>query len=80
MAGSDKEALQAVLEADQWREHLLAEEKRLNGLSLEMEKGLPADDPRSKEQFETEREKVLSDLKDVYTKLEAIESDKAESR
>ncbi|KAI1319699.1 hypothetical protein EDD11_003393 [Mortierella claussenii] len=80
MAGSDTEAIQAVLQADQWREHLLAEEKRLNALSLEMEKGLPEGDERTKEVFEAEREKVLSDLKDVYGKLEAIESDKAESR
>lgn len=80
MIGNDVEALQAVLSADQWREHLLAEEKRLNVLSVEMEKGLQEGDARSKEQFEEEREKVLADLKDVYAKLDAIESDKAESR
>lgn len=80
MIGNDVEALQAVLSADAWREHLLAEEKRLNFLSVEMEKGLPEGDERTKEQFEEEREKVLADIKDVYTKLDAIESDKAESR
>lgn len=80
MIGNDVEALQAVLSADAWREHLLAEEKRLNVLSVDMEKGLPEGDERTKEEFEQEREQVLADLKDVYAKLEAIESDKAESR
>ena len=80
MVGNDVEAIQAVLSADQWREHLLAEEKRLNASSLEMEKGMSEDDTRSKEEFEADREKVLADLKEVYAKLEAIESDKAESR
>lgn len=80
MVGNDVEALQAVLSADQWREHLLAEEKRLNALTMDMEKGLQEGDTRTKEQFEEEREKAMADLKDVYAKLEAIESDKAESR
>ncbi|KAF9582313.1 hypothetical protein BGW38_000362 [Lunasporangiospora selenospora] len=80
MAGSDTPALQAVLQADQWREYLLVEEKRLNALTIEMEKGQPEDDDRTKEEFEGERDKVMADLKDVYSKLEAIESDKAESR
>ncbi|KAG0335435.1 hypothetical protein BG004_008443, partial [Podila humilis] len=80
MVGNDVEALQAVLSADQWREHLLAEEKRLNALCLDMEKGLQEGDTRSKEAFDDDREKAASDLKDVYTKLEAIESDKAEAR
>lgn len=80
MIGNDVEALQAVLSADQWREHLLAEEKRLNILCVEMEKGLQEGDTRSKETFDEDREKAASDLKDVYSKLEAIESDKAEAR
>ena len=80
MAGSDTPAIQAVLQADQWREHLLAEEKRLTALSAEMEKGLPEDDKRTKEEFENDREKVSTELREIYSKLEAIESDKAESR
>lgn len=80
MIGNDVEALQAVLSADQWREHLLAEEKRLNALCMEMEKGLQEGDTRSKEKFDDDREKAASDLKEVYSKLEAIESDKAEAR
>ncbi|KAI8346708.1 P-loop containing nucleoside triphosphate hydrolase protein [Mortierella sp. GBAus27b] len=71
---------EAVLAADQFREHLLGEEKRLTALTLEMEKGQPEDDTRSKEKFEDDREKALADLREVYAKLEAIESDKAESR
>lgn len=80
MIGNDVEALQAVLSADQWREHLLAEEKRLNALCMEMEKGIQEGDTRSKEKFDDDREKAASDLKEVYGKLEAIESDKAEAR
>lgn len=80
MVGNDTEALQAVLSADQWREHLLSEEKRLNALNMEMEKGLQEGDTRSKETFEQDREKAMADLKDIYSKLEAIESDKAEAR
>ncbi|KAF9973447.1 hypothetical protein BGZ73_003312 [Actinomortierella ambigua] len=80
MVGDDTPAIQAVLKADQWREHLLAEERRLNALALELEKGQPADSELTKEQFEKEREKVSTDLREVYSKLEAIESDKAESR
>jgi len=80
MVGNDVEALQAVLSADQWREHLLGEEKRLNALNMEMEKGLQEGDTRSKEKFEEDRDKAMAELKDVYAKLEAIESDKAEAR
>lgn len=77
MAGDDTPAIQAVLSADIWREHLLNEEKSLNEKFLELENNPNSLDPTV---IEREKENVNSRLKEVYQKLEDIESDKAESR
>lgn len=74
MAGDDTPALQAVLSADAWREHLLAEERRLNA-QIGSADGKPAE---SEDDEETAG--LQDQLKEVYAKLQEIESDKAESR
>ncbi|KAJ3025173.1 UNVERIFIED_CONTAM: hypothetical protein HDU68_007403 [Siphonaria sp. JEL0065] len=68
IAGGDTEAIQSVLQADLEREGLLAEEKALNATL--------ARTSISPEEATIAAEK----LKNVYLKLEEIESDKAESR
>ncbi|RHZ54525.1 hypothetical protein Glove_426g70 [Diversispora epigaea] len=77
MVGDETPAIQAVLSADIWREHLLNEEKKLNENILEFENNPNGLDPAVIEQ---EKESANSRLKEVYQKLEDIESDKAESR
>ncbi|CAG8457753.1 10749_t:CDS:2 [Ambispora leptoticha] len=78
MVGDDTLAIQAVLSADIWREHLLKEEKTLNETINSLEKqsteGINAED------LDKEKEAASMRLKEVYQKLEDIESDKAESR
>jgi ATP-binding cassette subfamily F protein 3 len=68
IAGDDTSAIQSVLEADDERQGLLTEEKALN-LKL-----------NSKFTTIEEGEECNARLKQVYTKLEEIESDKAESK
>ncbi|CAG8535398.1 9475_t:CDS:2 [Acaulospora colombiana] len=78
MVGDDTLAIQAVLSADVWREHLLNEERNLNQKIGELEKTL--EDVSDSVSVEQEKEAIGSRLKEVYQKLEEIESDKAESR
>ena len=73
MAGDDVEAIQAVLSADVWREHLLNEERSLNAQINELEKFPDMDDDQK-------RDSLNASLKEIYQKLEDIESDKAEAR
>ncbi|CAG8437092.1 2271_t:CDS:2 [Funneliformis mosseae] len=78
MIGDDREAIQAVLSADVWREHLLNEEISLNEQIGQLETSTDPDiDPNSIEEM---KNSLNSKLKEVYQKLEDIESDKAESR
>ena len=74
MAGDDTPALQAVLSADAWREHLLAEERRLNA-QIGSADGKPAESENDEEAAG-----LQDQLKEAYAKLQEIESDKAESR
>jgi len=74
MAGDDVEAIQAVLSADIWREHLLNEERSLNAQINELE----ISDPNTVN--EEEKDSLNASLKEIYQKLEDIESDKAEAR
>ncbi|CAG8521892.1 5413_t:CDS:10 [Acaulospora morrowiae] len=78
MVGDDTSAIQAVLSADIWREHLLNEEINLNEKINELEKLLGGESDI--DSIENEKEAINSRLKEVYQKLEEIESDKAESR
>ena len=74
MAGDDVEAIQAVLSADVWREHLLNEERSLNAQINNLE---ISDTNTDNEQ---EKDSLNASLKEIYQKLEDIESDKAEAR
>jgi len=74
MAGDDIEAIQAVLSADVWREHLLNEERSLNAQINELETSNPNVDDDQK------KDALNASLKEIYQKLEDIESDKAEAR
>ena len=76
MAGDDVEAIQAVLSADVWREHLLNEERSLNAQINELE---TSSDPDT-QLIEQEKDSLNASLKEIYQKLEDIESDKAEAR
>ncbi|KAJ3291318.1 hypothetical protein HDU79_002498 [Rhizoclosmatium sp. JEL0117] len=68
IAGGDTEAIQSVLQADVEREALLAEEKSLNNTL-------------AKTSISPEEANIAAEkLKNVYLKLEEIDSDKAESR
>jgi ATP-binding cassette subfamily F protein 3 len=78
MVGNDVEAIQAVLSADVWREHLLNEERSLNAQINELE---TSSDPNMDDiELEQMKDSLNANLKDIYQKLEEIESDKAESR
>ncbi|KAI9293812.1 hypothetical protein K502DRAFT_325145 [Neoconidiobolus thromboides FSU 785] len=82
IAGDDTPALQSVLKADLFREHLLAEEINFTQLiqSIDDQLSNPDIEKELKEQLEDERDEADSKLKEVYTKLEDIESDKAEAK
>ncbi|RKO92418.1 P-loop containing nucleoside triphosphate hydrolase protein [Blyttiomyces helicus] len=68
IAGDDTTAIVSVLQADEERESLLAEEKKLNQ-GLQKASTTPED-----------AAKMDARLKEVYLKLEEIEADKAESK
>lgn len=80
--GDDTPAIQAVLDADVWRKHLLAEQaKILKQLAdLESQRSSMADSSLDAEKLDVEREALDQTLGDVQTKLAEMESDKAESR
>jgi ATP-binding cassette subfamily F protein 3 len=82
ITGDDTPALQAVLDADVWRKHLLKEQekitKELN--ELEAERASMADTSADAERLDKQREGLDTTLSDVHSKLAEMESDKAESR
>jgi ATP-binding cassette subfamily F protein 3 len=73
-----------VLRADVWREHLLEKERdltsRINAVEAEQaddEEELTEEDKKA---LEIEKDRLNTELKEVFTKLTDIESDKAESK
>lgn len=79
--GDDTPALQAVLDADVWRKHLLAEQERItrelaaiearpDPITISASSGYPT----------AEREELDTILTDIHSKLTEMEADKAESR
>ncbi|KAF2632258.1 P-loop containing nucleoside triphosphate hydrolase protein [Macroventuria anomochaeta] len=82
ITGDDTPALQAVLDADVWRKHLLKEQekitKELN--ELEAERSSMADTSADAARLDKQREGLDTTLSDVHAKLAEMESDKAESR
>ncbi|PMD22884.1 putative translation initiation regulator [Hyaloscypha hepaticicola] len=82
ITGDDTPALQAVLDADVWRKHLLAEQVKISKqlADIEAERSGMADTSGDAEKLDREREGLDQTLGDVQAKLAEMESDKAESR
>lgn len=82
ITGDDTTALQAVLDADVWRKHLLKEQDKimLELASLERERSAMADTSTDAAKLDKQREGLDITLSDVQGKLAEMESDKAESR
>jgi len=79
--GDDTPALQAVLDADVWRKHLLAEQDRITKELKALEsKPDPITVTASQGFPDQERDELDSLLSEVHAKLAEIESDKAEPR
>ncbi|KAI9650319.1 ATP-binding cassette, regulator of translational elongation [Ciborinia camelliae] len=82
ISGDDTPALQAVLDADVWRKHLLAEQVKITKqlADMEAERSSMADTSEQAEKLDKEREGLDLTLGDIQGKLAEMESDKAESR
>ncbi|KAF7949654.1 hypothetical protein BTUL_0007g00650 [Botrytis tulipae] len=82
ISGDDTPALQAVLDADVWRKHLLAEQVKISKqlADMEVERSSMADTSEQAEKLDKEREGLDQTLGDIQGKLAEMESDKAESR
>ncbi|RDW71905.1 p-loop containing nucleoside triphosphate hydrolase-28 [Coleophoma crateriformis] len=82
LTGDDTPAIQAVLDADVWRKHLLAEQEKISKqlATIEATRSSMADTSADAEQLDREREALDQTLGDVQSKLAEMESDKAESR
>ncbi|MCJ1352181.1 MAG: hypothetical protein MMC33_002165 [Icmadophila ericetorum] len=82
ITGDDTPALQAVLDADVWRKHLLKEQEKISKqlVEIESERSQLADRSTEAEKLDREREGLDTTLSDIHAKLSEMESDKAESR
>lgn len=82
ITGDDTPAIQAVLDADVWRKHLLAEQEKISKQLSEIEnqRSTMADRSVDAERLDKEREGLDTTLTDIHAKLTEMESDKAESR
>jgi len=80
--GDDTPALQAVLDADVWRKHLMAEQEKISRqlAALEAERATMADTSKDAARLDTEKDGLDTTLGDIQAKLSEMESDKAESR
>lgn len=82
ISGDDTPALQAVLDADVWRKHLLKEQDKISKelAELEAKRASMADTSGDAAQLDKQREGLDTTLSDIHAKLAEMESDKAESR
>ncbi|KAE8842576.1 hypothetical protein HRS9139_01873 [Pyrenophora teres f. teres] len=82
ITGDDTPALQAVLDADVWRKHLLREQEKITKelADIEAERATMADTSADAAKLDVQREGLDTTLSDVHAKLAEMESDKAESR
>ncbi|KXT07307.1 hypothetical protein AC578_546 [Pseudocercospora eumusae] len=82
ITGDDTPALQAVLDADVWRKHLLKEQDKISKelAELEAERSSMADTSADAARLDKQREGLDTTLSDIQGKLAEMESDKAESR
>ncbi|KAJ9633844.1 ATP-binding cassette, regulator of translational elongation [Knufia peltigerae] len=80
--GDDTPALQAVLDADVWRKHLLAEQDKITKqlAALESERSTMADTSKDAARLDKEKDGLDTTLGDIQAKLGEMESDKAEPR
>lgn len=82
ITGDDTPALQAVLDADVWMKHLLAEQVKISKqlADIEAERSTLADTSKDADRLDKEREGLDITLSDIQAKLSEMESDKAEPR
>ncbi|ESZ98926.1 putative translation initiation regulator (Gcn20) [Sclerotinia borealis F-4128] len=82
ISGDDTPAIQAVLDADVWRKHLLSEQVKISKqlADMEAERVSMADTSEQAEKLDKEREGLDQTLGDIQGKLTEMDSDKAESR
>ncbi|KAI4128736.1 MAG: hypothetical protein LQ338_002579 [Usnochroma carphineum] len=82
ITGDDTPALQAVLDADVWRKHLLAEQEKITKelSDLDAQRASMADTSKDAERIDKQREGLDASLSDIHAKLSEMESDRAESR
>ncbi|KAL9029240.1 MAG: hypothetical protein Q9196_002493 [Gyalolechia fulgens] len=82
ITGDDTPALQAVLDADVWRKHLLGEQEKITKelSDLEAQRSSMADTSKDAEKLDQQREGLDTSLSDIHVKLSEMESDRAESR
>ncbi|OBT89310.1 ATP-binding cassette, sub-family F, member 3 [Pseudogymnoascus sp. 03VT05] len=82
ISGDDTPAIQAVLDADVWRKHLLSEQEKLSKQlsTMEAERSAMADTSVDAARLDRERDALDQTLGDVQGKLAEMESDKAEPR
>ena len=82
VTGDDTPALQAVLDADVWRKHLLKEQEKISKqlAEIEAQRSSVADTAGDAIRLDKEREGLDTTLSDIFNKLTEMESDKAESR
>ncbi|KAI8139427.1 P-loop containing nucleoside triphosphate hydrolase protein [Fennellomyces sp. T-0311] len=80
--GDDTPAIEMVLRADVWREHLLEKERELTGRISQVEAEQSESDlsEDEKNSLQAQKDSLETELKEVFTKLEEIESDKAEAK
>lgn len=77
--GDDTSALQAVLDADVWRKHLLNESEKISKdlAAIEAERATLADTSGDAARLDSQREGLDITLSDIHAKLAEMESDKA---
>lgn len=82
ITGDDTPALQAVLDADVWRKHLLLEQEKISKqlADIEAERSGLADTSKDALRLDQDREGLDTTLSDIHAKLSEMDSDKAESR
>ncbi|EIE89528.1 hypothetical protein G6F45_000685 [Rhizopus arrhizus] len=82
VVGDDTPAVEMVLRADVWREHLLEKERNITSrmAAIDAEQGREDIDEDEKSSLENEKNKLNTELQEVFSKLSDIESDKAESK
>lgn len=82
ITGDDTPALQAVLDADVWRKHLLREQDKITRelAELEAERSSMADTSGEAAKLDKQKEGLDITLGDIQSRLAEMEADKAESR